>query len=753
MVRIANPVFGVIGSEIALPDGWTQAALIMSFFSTWVVIGVFGYLNRFTNKPYFSLWTTAWLFYSLWLLAVFLLNETPDMPWLVLLRRACLGLTALFMFWGSFELTGSLRRTRRELGWGIMLVLVWSYVAAYHVRDQFWITGPMYVLLASASLYTGWLYRRLHSRYKGAGMLATGFIVFGVYLLSRPLIDDASPILMTLSSVLASILAVYIALSMIVQVLEEGNAQNGTLLEEFKRGMAARRVLENEVSISEQKYRALFDSASDAIFIVDLETLELLEHNFAAQVFVGDKVSDSVGRSFVDFCPALRGFTPGSLLEAKRHFDEVIGSAREIEMQRADGDRVPCEGTCSIIQYNRRSALQINVREITERKRFEQQLRRAEKLSALGQLTAGVAHEINNPLAVIMGYSQMLVKQPDLTPQLKLELKKILRESERAAKIVRNLLAFARPRDPQMLSVDLNRLVANILETYEAEFEAVGVQIHAHLTPDLPKTVADPHQIEQVIANIVVNALQAMADWNGPRELTIATVRRDQTIVVTIGDTGPGMPAETVTKIFDPFFTTKDPGKGTGLGLSISHSIIHEHRGRLWVQSEPGHGAEFHIELPLITRTDDDQFTETPVAAAPATTLPAGMTHRLLFVDDEPGILEVMRAIFSGGHYVVDTAPNGNAALDLIAQNHYDLIVSDLCMPGVDGEALYRRIKGQNPGLASRMIFLTGDTVSTKSRSFLEWTGNRWFSKPFNIAEIEETVANFFRNAQQPSPV
>lgn len=731
--------------DFTFPPEWVKAALVLSFFSTWVVIGVFWYLNRLTKKSYFSLWTISWLFFSVWLMAAIQLEESPDQPFLVMVRRSCIGICALFMFWGSFEMTGSVRRTRRELGLGILLTLLWSYMAAYVVRERAWITLPVFALFGAASVYTGRLYFRLRTRYHGASMLASGFLLFGLQLMSRPFIEGGSSMVLTVTYIITSILALFIALGMVVQTLEQAREQSDTLVEEFKHGMTARRLLKQEIHLSEVKYQALFDSATDALFLVDLETLKIHEFNQAAATFVGDKPSTGVDRSFLDLCPTLRIDSRSSLLENKRMFDEVFGESREFLMARPDGSLAPCEGTATLVQYNRRSVLQLNIREITERKRLEQQLRQSEKLSALGQLTAGVAHELNNPLAVIMGYSQVIAKQADGNSKLKTDIGKILRESERAAKIVRNLLTFARPREPQMLSVDLNRLVANILETYETEFENALVHVQTTLVPDLPRTVADPHQIEQVLANLVINAIQAMSETTNPRVLTVTTEVVEHMIRITLGDSGPGIAPEVVTKIFDPFFTTKSPGKGTGLGLSISHSIIHEHRGRIWVQSEHGKGATFIIELPLIARTLEEQLSEVPATPAETIVDPLAASYRLLVVDDEPGIVEVLQSIFLGCGYAVDTAANGNEALEQIAHHHYDLILSDLCMPGVDGEELYRKVKALDSELAARMIFVTGDTVSNKSRSFLEWTGNRWFSKPFNIRELEEVVANFLK--------
>jgi PAS domain S-box-containing protein len=737
--------------DLSFPPEWAKAALVLSFLSTGVVIGVFFYLQRYTKKTYLSLWTSAWAFFALWLAAAIQLEETPDVPFLVFVRRVCIGFCALCMFWGSFELAGARRRNRRELSVGMIFLILWSYIAAYRVRDPSWVTIPVFALLGAAGVYTGSLYYRLRRRYSGASMLASGFILFGLQLLLRPSIEHGSALVLTASYVAMSALAIYIALGMVVQVLEQGREQNETLIEEFKRGMATRRLLEQEVTVSEQKYRALFDSASDAIFLVDLETLNVLEANESTAAFLGDNPSALQGRhSFLDICPALRS-TDGTLLNNKRMFDEVFGASKEFLMTRANGCAVVCEGTSNLIQYNKRPVLQLNIREITERKRLEQQVRQSEKLSALGQLVAGVAHELNNPLAVIMGYAQILSKQSAHDAKLKGDIGKIMRESERAAKIVRNLLTFARPRDPQKTTVDINRIVANILETHEAELVAAGIELRAYLTPDLPSTVADPHQLEQVITNLLVNATQVLEGWDGPRMIHVATELHERVLRITVADNGPGIAPEIIGRIFDPFFTTKAPGKGTGLGLSISHSIIHEHRGKIWVQSVPEKGAKFFIDLPLIARSTEETLAA-PVPTAFVPRDPQAATFRLLLVDDEPGILEVLSTVLGEQGYNCDTANNGNEALDQIAQHRYDLIISDLCMPGTDGEGLYRRVREMDPDLASRMIFVTGDTVSVKSRSFLEWTGNRWFTKPFNIGAIEEVVANYLK-ADQPAAV
>jgi two-component system NtrC family sensor kinase len=240
---------------------------------------------------------------------------------------------------------------------------------------------------------------------------------------------------------------------------------------------------------------------------------------------------------------------------------------------------------------------------------------------------------------------------------------------------------------------------------------------------------------------LVANAIQALEGQAKPGTVEVATQQCGDRIRISVADNGPGIPVQIVEKIFDPFFTTKGPGKGTGLGLSICYSIIEEHKGRIWVESEVGKGTRFIAELPVTTspravaeKPADDGDRDVP--------LPEARPWRLLLVDDEPGILDVMSEALKSVGYRADTASNGAEALAQIASQEYDLIISDLCMPEVTGEELYSAISQSHPHLQSRIIFVTGDTVSPATRRFLEQSRTRWLSKPFQISDIERLVAS-----------
>jgi two-component system NtrC family sensor kinase len=610
---------------------------------------------------------------------------------------------------------------------------------------------PVFSLLSLASFYTGWMYFHSQKQYPGARMLGWGFMLWGVHLWGFGVQSLLPPSLLVPGYIGSGALALFIAMGMVVLVLEEAKDEHDLLADEFRKGLANRRQLEEEILVSEQRYRLLFNTASDAILVVDGESLEVLEANERAETLVGASDPEGKARKLAELFPDWREkleTTPGN----RRGIEELFASSREFVLARANGSRVQCEGSANWVQCNQRSVLQIAFREITERKKLEQQLRQAEKLAALGQLVAGVAHELNNPLAVIMGYAQILAAQGYPANRVQSDLKKILHESERAAKIVRNLLTFSRPREPQLAPVDINQIVSNVVEAQEAEMESAAIQFHSRLARELPKTMADSHQIEQVMTNLITNAVQELSRHQGRRTIEVLTEQKENIICITVIDSGPGISRDVMPKIFDPFFTTKGPGKGTGLGLSLCYSIIQEHRGRILVESELGKGAKFLIELPLV-RCDQFPTPETPSSSLPSSRGKGavGETHRVLIVDDEPGIVDVLKSLLKESDCTVDGARNGVEALALIRQTQYDLIISDLCMPDLGGEALYRQVLEFSPLLARRIIFITGDTISGGSRQFLESTSNCWFGKPFNLGEIEKIVHRVLSETPVPA--
>jgi PAS domain S-box-containing protein len=697
----------------AFPADGLKVGLVLALFSAWAVIGLFIYLNLHAQKSSFRFWVVALLYYSLYLATSFWLWEWLDSPLVVALRCASIGTSAFCLFWGSCQLIGQ-GRNNRELGVALAVTLVWTCVAAHQLTNRLWSTIPMFLLLALASGYTGVVCRQHYQR--GANVLATGFWLWPLPLLTFPLQSFILPGLMTAGCLGSAVPMVCIAVGILILTLEEAREHNETLTVEINKGAARRRLLEQEISISEQKYRVLFDSASDAIFLVDLAGLAILEANPAAAELAGRDADKLAGRPLQDLCPKL-GESSASLLENKKTVEGLFDNTGEFHLMRGQGEQMLCEGSATLVDYHQRPVMQMNAREITGRKKMEQQLRQAEKLSALGKLVAGVAHELNNPLAVVMGYAQILSKHKALDEKVAKDLLKILHESERAAKIVRNLLTFARPHEPHWAVVDVNRLVDGALETREIQVQSANVQVQRRLAPDLPATKADADQIEQVLANLITNAIQALDNHLGKRVVEVTTEKCGDKIRIVVADSGPGIPLQILDRIFDPFFTTKGPGKGTGLGLSICYSIMEEHKGKIWVESEVGKGARFIAELPVVIC--QDSANEGHGAGNERELDPEAPQRRLLIVDDEPGIVDVLQEVLRSSGYRIDTASNGAKALNRIASQDYDLIISDLCMPEMSGEKLHAAIREHYPHLLDRIIFLTGDTVSPGTRNFL----------------------------------
>lgn len=374
---------------------------------------------------------------------------------------------------------------------------------------------------------------------------------------------------------------------------------------------------------------------------------------------------------------------------------------------------------------------------LTTLRATQTQLVQSEKLSGIGEFVAGVAHELNNPLTTVMGFSEMLHKSSTDERQ-KHQLDMVHKSARRCHKIVQNLLSFARQRQPERKAVDVNKLLQTSAEFLDYQMRTSNVELLFTLAPDLPTTLADPHQLQQVFINILNNARQAIEAHQPSGIIRISTALDDGVIRVVMHDNGPGIAPENVTKIFNPFFTTKEVGKGTGLGLSLCYGIIREHGGQIDVQSEPGDGAEFIIELPAngaqaVAANDTKFFAKADEGAF-------GNGRRVLVVDDEEGILEMLSELLSQLGFKVDTANNGESALQRSSANRYEAVFCDWKMPGLSGQQVYERMRVAEPATAERMIFVTGDVASENTRNFFDTERRPFVAKPFTIRELRDAL-------------
>jgi CheY-like chemotaxis protein len=245
--------------------------------------------------------------------------------------------------------------------------------------------------------------------------------------------------------------------------------------------------------------------------------------------------------------------------------------------------------------------------------------------------------------------------------------------------------------------------------------------------------------MEQIVMNLVNNAIDAVKDQPRPRVIAVTTEETTSYLRLCVKDSGPGIAAAIRDKIFDPFFTTKPIGRGTGLGLTICNTYAQEHRGKIWLESEPDKGAAFFMDLPLLPCGGTVPAEVETVPAAPVT-ITENVGQKLLIIDDEPDIVGVLESILTESGFTIKTASDGNEALQILSNDSFDVILSDMRMPGLDWQALYHRLSAAKPAQAQRMIFVTGDTVSSKTRDFLDSTGNLWVNKPFRINDVISRV-------------
>ena len=370
--------------------------------------------------------------------------------------------------------------------------------------------------------------------------------------------------------------------------------------------------------------------------------------------------------------------------------------------------------------------------------RQREALRQSEKLSAMGTLLAGVAHELNNPLAIVMGRAGLLYEKSE-GRQLQNDARRILESAERCGRIVRTFLNMARQKPPSRSPVQLGDIVRAASDMLGYTLRSHGIRLDLQLAEGMPAVQADADQLGQVVLNLVVNAQQALESAQGVRRLQVSTgvedlaPGREPHVWLRVTDNGPGVPAAVRERLFEPFFTTKAAGFGTGLGLSVSRSIALEHGGELVLESaEPDFegGACFRMSLPISGAAGPHGEATSPGAASPDS------HSRVLVVDDEVEVADLIRAVLESEGFDVATAESGAVALELLAEARFDAIVSDVRMPDLDGAALWRAVRERHPHLVRRVLFVTGDTLSAQARHVLEESGCPSLDKPFAKADL-----------------
>jgi len=476
---------------------------------------------------------------------------------------------------------------------------------------------------------------------------------------------------------------------------------------------------------SEARYRHLFEGASDAIMTFDASGT-FTTVNRAGEEISGYGRDELVGESFGPLIPESE--LERTLTEFRRALSGVTGTFETVFI-RKDGEHRFISVTYSGVKQG--EEVLCIIRDVTEQKQLQQQLIQSEKMAAIGQLVSGVAHELNNPLASVSAFAQLLLADARLPVEHRHSAEVISGETRRAARIVNNLLTFARQHRAEKVPADLNRVLENTLELRAYELNVRGINLVREYDERVPETMADIHQLQQVFLNIVTNAEQAMESVERRRhQLLVRTRALGPVIRIEFEDSGPGVPVQSLERIFNPFYTTKPTGKGTGLGLSISLGIVHEHGGRVWAENMTSGGSRFCVELPHIE----------PLAPPPAEELrhPPAVDPglRILVADDEDALrLALTRFLGDAGHRVVATA-SGREALFHAARESFDAMILDIRMPDMSGQQVFRELCATCPALAERVVFMTGDIVSSDLHEFLAASGRSFVAKPFDFAEI-----------------
>lgn len=531
------------------------------------------------------------------------------------------------------------------------------------------------------------------------------------------------------------------------KVLVEGNAapryvgNQIVATQGIFRDVTERKQAELAVRESEEKLRLMFESVSEGITISDLEGKVIQTNEAVARIHGFDSKEELIGRSAFELI-AETDHTR-AMDNMRKTLETGTSGAVEYTLLRRDGSTFP--GRLNAALMKDVSGIPIGfvaiTEDISEQKRaeeeriaLEQKAQVVSRLASVGEMAAGIAHEINNPLTGVIGFAHLLL-QRDIPEDMRNEVNIIGDSAQRVADIVQRLLTFAHPQVGRRESIDIKQLIETTLALRAYELETNNITVTTVSDPELPWTMADGGQLQQVFLNLIINAETEMNLAHGKGKLLIKAETVGNTIRVSFQDDGPGIAQEKMLKLFDPFFTTREIGQGTGLGLSVCHGIIREHNGQIYAESTLGKGATFVVEIPIVVEEKQLGLVK------PAVEEPKDVTKaRILVVDDEPVVRAFLTKLLIGKGHEVDSIDNASDALTKIKRARYSVILLDIKMPGMSGIDLYQRAQKIAKSLARRIIFITGDVMGIDTRNFLSRTGAHYVSKPINAEDLIITI-------------
>ncbi|MFC2006854.1 PAS domain S-box protein [Chloroflexota bacterium] len=508
----------------------------------------------------------------------------------------------------------------------------------------------------------------------------------------------------------------------------------------ISKDITERKQAEDKLHQREENFRRSLDDLPLGIRIVTSDGEYLYANQAMLDIFGYSSLEE------LKAIPEAKQYTPeGYSLLLRRRESRKLGqplpNEYEVSIVRKDGGIRYLSAFRKEVIWDGEKQWQIIYQDITERKRAEereklirQELIVSSRLATVGEMAAGIAHEINNPLTGVVGFSDLLLKK-ELPEDIRKDVGIIYEGAQRIANIIDRMLRFARQTKPETKQVNINDIIETTLAMRASEMKTSNINVTTELAPGLPLTSADAGLLQQAFLNIILNAEMAMKLAHNKGSLKIKTERINNTVRATFEDDGPGISRENIDKVFDPFFTTRDPDKGTGLGLSICHSIIMQHTGKIYARSTPGKGATFIVELPIVDHGEQLALDEPAVAGTKSTS-----KARILVVDDDPIVQEFLTAVLTEEGHKVDIVDNGDDAMERLGSEEYDVILLDVKLPGISGIDIYEELDKSSKSLVSKVIFITGDMMSVDTMVFIKSAQAPYLTKPFDAEQLTKEI-------------
>ncbi|MFC1986038.1 PAS domain S-box protein [Chloroflexota bacterium] len=497
-----------------------------------------------------------------------------------------------------------------------------------------------------------------------------------------------------------------------------------------------RKKSEEDLKESEEKWRSLVENAPYIIILVDQDRkIQSINH-----VISGLTIEDVIGKSIYDYIQPEFHATVGEVID--NVFQTGNTGTYEIMGTGPDGKTAWYETTTGPLHNDGQITGVVQITsDITERKRAEErekqlnvELNSISRLATVGEMAAGISHEINNPLTGVIGFSDLLLKR-DLPEDIRKDVDIIHEGARRIASIIDRMLRFARQTKTAQTHANINDIIETTLAMRVSEMKTSNIEVTTKLAPDLPLISVDAGLLQQSFLNIILNAEQSMKEAHGKGNLTVKTERIENTIRASFKDDGPGIAKENLDKLFNPFFTTKDPDKGTGLGLSICYSIVNQHGGKIYAESILGKGATFFVELPVVDKGEQLKMDE-PAAGESKSVSKA----RILVVDDEPMVHEFVNAVLTGEGHELEMVDNGDDAIERLGSKDYDVILLDIKLPGKSGIEIYEELQKNDTSITKKIIFITGDVMSANTMDFIQSTRSPYITKPFDTVQLVKGI-------------